>query len=65
MDLNPLMSKIIINTLDLLSDLRLLTLLQGKVDDGRSNDDEKQGVVRENQLYYVIYQQLVIGTRLD
>jgi len=24
-------------------------MLQGRVDDERSNDDEKQGVIRENQ----------------
>jgi len=40
-------------------------MLQGKVDDERSNDDEKQGVVRRNQVDYVIYHQLVIRTRLD
>jgi len=40
-------------------------MLQGKVDDEWSNDDEKQGVVRGNQVDYVIYHQLVIRTRLD
>jgi len=40
-------------------------MLQGKVDDERSNDDEKQGLVRENQVDYVTYHKLVIRTRLD
>ena len=41
-------------------------MLQGKLDDERSNNDKKhKDIVRENQVDYVIYHQLVIRTRLD
>jgi len=40
-------------------------MLQGKVDDERSNDDEKEGLVRGNEVHYITYHKLVIRTRLD
>ena len=53
MDLNIRMPDITVNTLDLLSDLRLhddcRPYNKGKVDDGRSNSDEKAKLLLENE----------------